>query len=275
MRISKSFLFVVIVSLMAPPALWATPDSGQRPKYVIVTDANGESGQHPYAQVVKELAKLRNPAAVLNLNANGLKDLFSKLQTLKPDYVAFLSNRSSRRFHQDVRVDMETLRRLVNLARLSASAGNWQPLKYILSCDLESNARIFPHTRWAGYLKDWPGPAEGGRPAAYIVILGDTDITKSFGCDHGIAAQSIMLGATEQGLGGCMIGALARDELRQALDIPARYEILLVLALGKPKETVVLEDVGRGGDIKYYRDEAGRHHVPKRALDELVLRGLG
>lgn len=184
-------------------------------------------------------------------------------------------NRSYRRFHQDVRVDMETLRWLVNLARLSASAGNWQPLKYILSCDPESNARIFPHTRWAGYLKDWPGPAEGERPAAYIVILGDADITKSFGCDHGIAAQSIMLGATEQGLGGCMIGALARDELRQALDIPARYEILLVLALGKPKETVVIEEAGRDGDIKYYRDEAGGHQVPKRALDELILRGLG
>jgi len=186
-----------------------------------------------------------------------------------------LKNRSYRRFHQDVPVDLETLRALVNLARLSASANNLQPLKYILSCEPETNALIFPHTRWAGYLKDWPGPAEGERPAAYIVILGDTEIRKSFGCDHGIAAQSIMLGATERGLGGCMIGSIDHDRLRQVLDIPEQYEILLVLALGKPKETVVLEEVGSDGDVRYYRDAQSVHHVPKRSLDELILREYG
>jgi len=184
-------------------------------------------------------------------------------------------NRSYRRFHQHVPVDLETLRTLVNLARLSASANNLQPLKYILSCEPETNALIFPHTRWAGYLKDWPGPAEGERPAAYIVILGDTEIRKSFGCDHGIAAQSIMLGATERGLGGCMIGSIDHDRLRQVLDIPEQYEILLVLALGKPKETVVLEEVGSDGDVRYYRDAQSVHHVPKRSLDELILREYG
>jgi nitroreductase len=180
-------------------------------------------------------------------------------------------NRSYRRFRQDMSVDVGTLTYLVNLARLSASAANRQPLKYILSCDPEMNARIFPCTRWAGYLKDWKGPAEGERPAAYIVVLGDTDISKDFGCDHGIAAQSIMLGAVERGLGGCMLGALDRDGLRQVLQIPERYEILLVLALGKPKEQVVIEDVGPNGDIKYWRDSEGVHHVPKRTLEEVIL----
>jgi nitroreductase len=180
-------------------------------------------------------------------------------------------NRSYRRFQQDVPVDIETLRQLVELARLSASGANRQPLKYVLSCAPETNDLIFPHTRWAGYLKDWSGPEEGERPAAYIVLLGDTEVSKAFGCDHGIAAQSIMLGATERGLGGCMLGALDKDGLRQALDIPEQYEILLALALGKPKETVVLEDTGTDGDIKYYRDADDVHHVPKRPLDELIV----
>jgi nitroreductase len=180
-------------------------------------------------------------------------------------------NRSYRRFHQDVPVDLETLRSLVNLAQLSASANNLQPLKYILSCEPETNAGVFPNTGWAGYLKGWPGPAEGERPAAYIVILGDTEIRESFGCDHGIAAQSIMLGATERGLGGCIIGSIDKSGLRQELDIPERYDILLVLALGKPKETVVLEEVGPECDIRYYRDAEGVHHVPKRSLNELIL----
>jgi nitroreductase len=179
--------------------------------------------------------------------------------------------RSYRRFYQDVRVDIGTLGHLVNLARLSASGANRQPLKYILSSDPEVNVRIFPHTRWAGYLKDWNGPEEGERPAAYIVILGDTEISKDFGCDHGIAAQSIMLGATEWRLGGCILGALDRDGLRRVLQIPERYEILLVLALGKPRERVEIEYIGPDGDIKYWRDSEGVHHVPKRPIKEVIL----
>jgi nitroreductase len=182
-----------------------------------------------------------------------------------------VKNRSYRRFHQESAVDRQTLRELIELARLSPSAANLQPLKYILSCEPEKNALIFPHLGWAGYLKGWAGPAEGERPSAYIIILGDTEVSRSCGCDHGIAAQSILLGAAEKGLGGCMIGTVQREELRNALGIPARYEILLVLALGKPAEKVVLETVGADGDIQYWRDEAGVHHVPKRALDDMIL----
>jgi len=182
-----------------------------------------------------------------------------------------LKNRSYRRFHQEVAIEPETLRELVDLARLSASAANKQPLKYILSCDPQKNGLIFPHLTWAGYLEDWPGPSEGERPSAYIVILGDTEISQSFGCDHGIAAQSILLGATEKGLGGCIIGSIDREGLRKALGIPPRYEILLVLAIGKPRETVVIETVGPDGDIKYWRDDEGIHHVPKRPLDEIII----
>jgi len=179
--------------------------------------------------------------------------------------------RSYRRFQEEIPIKLEVLKQQVNLARLSASASNLQPLKYILSNDPETNSRIFPTLAWAGYLKDWDGPAKGERPTAYVIILGDTEIRKTFGCDHGIAAQSIMLGMTEHGFGGCMIGSIKRDELRKVLDIPEQYEILLVLALGKPKEKVVLEDVGPDGDIRYYRDEQDVHHVPKRPLSELIL----
>lgn len=182
-----------------------------------------------------------------------------------------LKNRSYRRFYQDVAIELDTLRELIDLARLSASAGNVQPLKYILFCNPKKNALIFPYLAWADYLKDWPGPDEGERPSAYIIILGDTEISQSFGCDHGIVAQSILLGATEKGLGGCMIGSIQREGLREALKIPQRYEILLVLALGRPRETVIIETVGPTGDIKYWRDSKGIHHVPKRALDDIII----
>ena len=180
-------------------------------------------------------------------------------------------NRSYRRFHQEVRVSLETLRELVDLGRLSASGANLQPLKYLLSHGDERNAAVFDTLGWAAYLKDWAGPEEGERPAAYIIMLGDTTIRKSFGVDPGIAAQSIMLGAAEKGLGGCMLASIRRDALRDVLDIDQRYEIQLVLALGKPKETVVIDPVGPDGDIKYWRDAEAVHHVPKRALDEIII----
>jgi len=181
------------------------------------------------------------------------------------------SNRSYRRFHQEVSIEIETLKTLVDLTRYCASAANLQPLKYILSCEPEKNASIFAHLGWAGYLTDWAGPPEGERPSAHIIVLGDTTVTKSFGCDHGIACQTILLGAAEKGLGGCMIGSVRRKELRQAISIQDHLEILLVIALGKPKESVIIENVGPDGDIKYWRDEKGAHHVPKRSLDEIII----
>jgi nitroreductase len=179
--------------------------------------------------------------------------------------------RSTRRFFQDHRIPKETLRSLVELARLSASAANRQPLKYILAYEKEKNAIIFPKLAWAAYLKDWAGPEQGERPSAYIIVLGDKEISGSFGCDHGIASQNILLGATHMGLGGCMVGSIDRKGLREELHIPDRYEILHVIALGKPKEQVVIETMGPNGDIKYWRDESGVHHVPKRPLDDIIL----
>jgi nitroreductase len=180
-------------------------------------------------------------------------------------------NRSCRRFFQKEVIPLDTLKWLVNLARLSPSAANLQPLKYILSNDPQENGMIFPCLAWAGYLKQWVGPPEGEQPSAYIIVLGDTDIAKTFATDVGIAAQSILLGARELNLAGCMVGSIKRDLLRELFHIPPRFEIELVIALGKPKETVILEEMKPGGSIKYWRDENGIHHVPKRPLTEIIL----
>ncbi|MCD4824282.1 MAG: nitroreductase family protein [Phycisphaerae bacterium] len=180
-------------------------------------------------------------------------------------------NRSYRRFVHEEKIDRQDLVALVDLARLSASAANFQPLKYIVSSGPETNDLILPCLVWAGYLKDWDGPTAEDRPAGYIVILGDSKIAKSFSYDAGIAAQSILLGAVEKSLGGCIFGSIDRDRLRGAFDIPEHLEILLVIALGKPREKVVIEPLGPDGDIKYWRDEQAVHHVPKRPIEEIII----
>jgi len=180
--------------------------------------------------------------------------------------------RSFRRFDESVNIDLETLEGLIELARNSASARNRQPLKYIPVNEPGTVAGIFPTLTFAAALKDWAGPAEGERPAAYIIVLGDTQLATSFGYDCGIACQNIMLGARERELGGCMIASINKSQLRELLGIPMRYEILLVLALGKPAETVVIEPMPPDGSVAYWHDGHGIHHVPKRSLEEIIIR---
>ena len=178
-------------------------------------------------------------------------------------------NRSYRRFYQEPPVVRPELEHLVETARQAASGGNIQAIKYFLSADPATNARIFPTLRWAGYLKDWV-PAENERPTAYIVLLRDNEITTNFMIDHGIASEVMRLAAIEKGIGSCLVGSIDRPRLRAALELPSKYEILVVLALGRPSEKVVLEDA-QGGDIKYFRDKAGVMHVPKRPARELII----
>lgn len=182
-----------------------------------------------------------------------------------------LKNRSYRRFKESHTIDRETLLELVDLARLTPSARNMQPVKYYLSWDRETNSRIFSCLGWAGYLENWEGPQEGERPSAYIILLGDTRITREYWCDHGIASQTILLGAVEKGLGGCMIGTVDREKLAKLLGIHEEMEILLVLALGKPGEEVVIEEIDKDQSIKYWRDPQGVHHVPKRKLKDILI----
>jgi nitroreductase len=180
-------------------------------------------------------------------------------------------NRSYRRFYQDYFLAVDNLKYFINLARLSPSARNAQPLKYYISNQEPTNAKIFECLSWAGYLKDWDGPEEGERPSAYIVIAGDHSIADNFYCDHGIAAQSILLGAVEKGFGGCIIASVNRQKLREHLQLEKQLEILLVLALGKPRESVMLDQIGKEGDIKYWRDDNRIHHVPKRQLEDIII----
>jgi nitroreductase len=181
-----------------------------------------------------------------------------------------LRNRSYRRFYGAEPISFDQLCEWVDLARNSASARNAQPLKYWLSAEVALNAGIFENLAWAGYLTNWPGPEEGERPSAYIVMLRDNQIPGNYLCDDGIASQSILLGATEAGFGGCIIHAVNRGKLRSLLGLPENLEIVQVIALGKPKESVVLEEM-KNEDVKYWRDENQVHHVPKRSLEEIIV----
>lgn len=180
-------------------------------------------------------------------------------------------NRSYRRFDASAPLTAGQLKEWIELTRYTASARNMQPLRYTISTEKAVNDAIFPLLAWAGYLKDWAGPAEEERPAAYIVQCKENALADAHVLfDAGAAAQAILLGAVEAGYGGCIIGAVNKPKLRALLQLSEAYEILYVLALGKPAEKVVIEEA-ETSDIRYWRDENGVHHVPKRKPGDLIL----
>lgn len=183
-----------------------------------------------------------------------------------------LKSRSYRRFYEDESISYDILKELVEVARYVPSTVNSQPLKFKLINDKENNEKVFSTLAWAGLLKEWNGPEEGERPSAYIIILGDLSIGKNKHLDVGITAQTIMLGVADMGLGGCMFGSIQREKLASLLGIDTeKYSVELVLALGKPKETVEIVDLPENGSTAYYRDENGVHYVPKRLVEDLIV----
>lgn len=183
-----------------------------------------------------------------------------------------LKNRSYRRFDESTKITMEELIDIASLGRIVPSTANSQAIKFMLVNSPEENNAIFNTLGWAGKLSDWPGPKEGERPTAYIILLCDLELGKNKFTDDGIIAQTLLLGAVEKGYGGCMLGNIKRQELATALSIDTtKYAIDLVIALGKPVEEVVLEDITEEHGTDYYRDTENVHHVPKRSLEDLIV----
>ncbi len=183
--------------------------------------------------------------------------------------------RTVRRFQEEQPLAPALLRGLIDLARLGGSARNGQVLKYMVITDAILRQQLFPMLGWAGYLPDWPGPVPGERPAAYVVCLLDARLLNGAEseahCDLGIATQNLLLGAAEQGVYGCRIGAFAHGPVHRLLQLDNCFKVMLVVALGYPAETVVLEQLRLDGDIRYWHDGQGVHHVPKRTLEQILI----
>ena len=180
-----------------------------------------------------------------------------------------LNNRSYRKFHADRIVPHEILESLVDMARNTPSSKNYQPLKYILIHEKPTSDRVFKCLGWARHLKDWAGPSVTERPPAYIIMLQDKKVSPEALIDAGIAAQTILLGAAESGLGGCIIRTVDRNVLTGNLKLPDHLEIIQAIAIGYPNQKVELTTVTGTGNTNYYVQD-GVHYVPKRSLEEVI-----
>ena len=184
-----------------------------------------------------------------------------------------LKNRSYRSFDRNVKIEKETLLELIDTARTTPSAMNLQPLLYVPLTEDYAD-RILPYTNWARALKNMTLPPKGMGPSAFILLCVDKSLTPNPAPvmrDVGISAQTMLLAATEMGLGGCMIGSFDNAKIKAELGLDDNIGIVLAGALGKPGETVVLEEMGKDDSVNYYRDDMNVHHVPKRRLEDIII----
>lgn len=175
--------------------------------------------------------------------------------------------RSIRKF-KDERIPYEDLEELVEAARLAPSSANKQPLEYLIVDDPELEEEIFEYTNWAGYL-EWE-PSKEERPRAYILVLVDEENrTENYKVDAGLAVENICLEAVGKGLGTCILGAIDRDAIKSALNIPENKRVEFAIGIGVPDHTAMFEEAERD-EIEYWMDEDGDFHVPKRRLEDIL-----
>jgi len=183
-------------------------------------------------------------------------------------YNLITSRRTIRLFKQK-KVSLKIIKKAVNAGRLAPSAANLQYLEYLVVTGPRTLEKVFPHTRWAGYLHPRRIPPKAKRPTAYIFILANNKKSKNLDSrDAGAAAENIILSLLTQGVGSCWIGALDREALRKLLKIPAKYTIDSLIACGYPAESPKLETSSK--NVKYWLDKKGRLHVPKRSLKDVL-----
>lgn len=186
-------------------------------------------------------------------------------------YEAIMKRRTIRKFTQE-EIPHDTLIKLIDCARVAAYGANIQPLKFMIVTDKEQLKEIFPFTKWAGYLADG-APEEDERPTAYIAVLGDGEIrpNRSYEVEAGAAVTTMMLQAVEEGLGTCWLGALERNGIKEVLGLGERYDLVYMLALGYPNQESRMVEM-KDQNVKYYESEDGTINVPKRSLEEIIVK---
>ncbi len=186
-------------------------------------------------------------------------------------YNTIISRRTIRKFQQKP-IKLSILKRMVNTGRLAPSAGNLQPLEYVVAVDGAVRKKIFPNVRWAGYITPRGDPKDGEKPTAYIIICTNKEnlLVPYYKYDVGASAENITLAALEEGIGCCWIGSFKRKKIENILKIPDRYRADLVLALGYPLENPVHYEIEKNKSIVYHKDASGVLHIPKRKLDHIT-----
>ena len=175
--------------------------------------------------------------------------------------------RCYRRFKK-VDIMYDELTQVIDLARITSSARNLQPLRYIIVTKQKYKEEVFKPLRWAGALVSWNGPKEDEKPSAYIIVCADKNIADYCMVDAGIAMQTIMLALTTKGYSSCILASIDKDKYKEIFKLQENIEPLFAIAIGKAGEKIKIVE---SENVNYYRNEKDEHCVPKRNLDKVII----
>ena len=178
-------------------------------------------------------------------------------------------NRSHRAYDTSYTVAMRQLETIVSVNTKLPSGRNAQTLRFRLLDAAGGGDTFCRLLHLGGYLPELHLPAPGTEPQAFIIVCSTEPESPVVDIDLGISLQSMALKAVEIGLNALIVRAFNRQEVKVALGL--QFEPLAVLAVGKGTETIVLDEVPAGSDLRYYRSANGTHHVPKLRLEDLIL----
>lgn len=176
---------------------------------------------------------------------------------LKAEFHNFLRTRRTIRRYQQKEISMSTIIEILEDGRMAPSAGNGQKWEFIAVTERDLVEKMFEYVRWLRGL----APSCDEKPTAYIVLLGDQE-------NCAFAAATMLLSAHAEGLGGCVIGSVDRENVKSLLKIPDDKRIAYVISLGYSQEEAVAKDTDE--EIRVYKDDSGLVNVPKRRLHDIA-----
>lgn len=183
------------------------------------------------------------------------------------------TRRTYRRFEQRP-VAPELLTEAVEAARIASCGNNRQTLKYMIVQSPAMVASVQPLVHWAASLPPEQGcPKPGEQPVAFIAVLQDERLPGGSDTDAGLAMGSMTAAAWAHGVGSCLMGSIDRPVLTQLLGLPEGVKLRYMVAFGYPSHQSHLV-TAVDGNVKYYLDDARDYCVPKRPLEEVLLKTL-
>ena len=190
------------------------------------------------------------------------------------DMLEFLrTRRTYRRFAQKA-VPQDVVDDIVEAVRLSSCGANRQAVRLVVVNKPEAVAKVQPLVKWAAYLPPEQGtPKADELPTLYVAVVQDTSIPGDLATDTGIALANMNLAAWDKGVGSCIMGAIGRPALTRLLALPDGVRLCYMVALGYPTHASKLVEM-QDGSVKYYLDENRGYCVPKRSMDEVLLKTL-
>jgi len=152
-------------------------------------------------------------------------------------------NRQSIREFKELGVNKEKILKILEDANQAPSAGNLQARDFIVVSDKNKKAALAK----AALMQDFVAKA----PAVIVVCANGARSSSKYGkrgrelysvIDASLAAQNLMLSATEEGLSTCFVGAFDETEVKKILNIPQGISPVGILPIGFSDENPAKTD---------------------------------